>query len=245
MLRSLLGQQAALATTLDSAEQRARNPDKMAAEPVFWRPAADISTLECGLKLFSPVNNSQPQRFSDSSLLVRFQAGEDDAATALYNRYAARLMELANRSTGDDLSTRVDAEDIVQSVFRTFFRRASDGHYIIPEGEELWKLLLVIALNKVRSIAVRHRAAKRDVGQTRSMGQQDLEQPSHATEVLRMTIDDILVTLPEPHQRVVQARINGYEIGEIADQVSLSRRSVERILQSFRKRLRTTLKISE
>ena len=190
------------------------------------------------------TNESQPQRFSDASLLVRFQAGEDDAATALYTRYAARLMELANRTTGDDLSTRVDAEDIVQSVFRTFFRRVSDGHYLIPEGEELWKLLLVIALNKVRMIAEHHRAAKRDVAQTRSMGEHEIEKATDATEILRLTIGDVLVTLPEPHQQVVHARIDGYEIGEIAQRTSLSRRSVERILQSFRKRLQKTLNIS-
>lgn len=190
------------------------------------------------------TNEFQPQRFSDASLLVRFQAGEDDAATALYTRYAERLVKLANRSTGDDLSARVDAEDIVQSVFRTFFRRVSDGHYLIPEGEELWKLLLVIALNKVRMIAEHHRAAKRDVATTQSIENRDVENPTDATEVLRMTIEDVLVTLPEPHQQVVHARIDGHEIGEIARQVSLSRRSVERILQSFRKRLQKTLNLS-
>ena len=191
------------------------------------------------------THDSQPQRFSDTSLLVRFQAGEDDAATALYTRYAERLMALANRNAGDDLSARVDAEDIVQSVFRTFFRRVSDGHYMIPEGEELWKLLLVIALNKVRMIAEHHRAAKRDISHTRSIGQQEFVRPADATDVLRMTIDDVLQTLPEPHQQVVRARIDGYEIAEIAQRVSLSRRSVERILQSFRKRLRKSLNLSD
>lgn len=192
------------------------------------------------------TNDSQPneQPFSDASLLVRFQSGEDDAATALYTRYAQRLMELADRNTGDDLSARVDAEDIVQSVFRTFFRRVSDGHYLIPEGEELWKLLLVIALNKVRMIAEHHRAAKRDVSHTRSMGNRELENATDASEVLRMTIEDVLASLPEPHQQVVHARIDGYEIGEISERVSMSRRSIERILQSFRKRLRAKLDIT-
>jgi RNA polymerase sigma-70 factor (ECF subfamily) len=180
---------------------------------------------------------------TDASLLVRFRAGEDDAATALYTRYAQRLLQLASRGTGDDLSIRVDAEDIVQSVFRTFFRRVSDGHYQIPEGEELWKLFLVIALNKVRAIAEYHRAAKRDVGHTRSLVHYQLEEPADTSEVLRMTIDDVLATLPEQHQEVVRDRIDGYEIADIATRVSISRRSVERILQSFRARLRKTLDI--
>ncbi len=187
--------------------------------------------------------DSKQTRVSDASLLVRFQAGEDDAATAVYTRYAQRLIALANHSTGDDLSARIDAEDIVQSVFRTFFRRVSDGHYSIPEGEELWKLLLVIALNKVRMIAEYHRAAKRNVAHTRSMGDHDLGKPTDACEVLRMTIDDVLESLPESHQEAIHARIDGYEIGEIAGRVSLSRRSVERILQSFRKRLQTELRV--
>jgi RNA polymerase sigma-70 factor (ECF subfamily) len=191
-----------------------------------------------------PDENPSPSpRYSDASLLVRFQSGEDDAATALYSRYAERLVDLANRSAGDDLSARVDAEDIVQSVFRTFFRRVSDGHYLIPEGEELWKLLLVIALNKVRQIAEHHRRIKRDVGHTQHIGDHDLGAPTDASEVLRLTIEDILETLPRAHQEVIHYRIDGYEISESASRVSLSRRSVERILQSFRSRLHAQLEI--
>lgn len=184
-------------------------------------------------------------RSTDASLLVRFQSGEDDAATALYKRYADRLIDLANYNKGADLAACVDAEDIVQSVFRTFFRRVADGHYLIPESEELWKLLLVIALNKVRMIAEHHRAAKRDIKKTTSFGNQDVPSPTDTTEVLRLTIEDVLAKLPASHQQVVHARIDGYGIAEIEQQVTLSRRSVERILQSFRKRLRNSLKIDE
>ena len=61
------------------------------------------------------------------------------------------------------LASRVDPEDIVQSVFRSFFQRAITDAYSVPAGQDLWKLLLTIALNKVRSQGVYHRAAKRDV----------------------------------------------------------------------------------
>ncbi len=184
-------------------------------------------------------------RSTDASLLVRFQSGEDDAATALYKRYADRLIDLANYNKGGDLAACVDAEDIVQSVFRTFFRRVADGHYLIPESEELWKLLLVIALNKVRMIAEHHRAAKRDIKKTTAIGDRDVPSPTDTTEVLRLTIEDVLAKLPESHQQVVHARIDGYGIAEIEQQVTLSRRSVERILQSFRKRLRNSLQIDD
>src|SRR3954463_15800086 len=80
---------------------------------------------------------------SDRSLLQRFQDGNQDAATLLYLRYAKRLRALAKAQCSRDLARRVEVEDIVQSVFRSFFRGASRGYYDVPAGEELWKLFLV------------------------------------------------------------------------------------------------------
>src|SRR5207248_2352055 len=97
---------------------------------------------------------------SDRSLLRRFRGGSEDAATQLYLRYANRLMALARANRSTDLAARLDAEDIVQSVFRSFFQAARQGQYEVPEGEELWKILLVIALNKIRNQKAFHRAAK-------------------------------------------------------------------------------------
>src|SRR5687768_11333472 len=69
---------------------------------------------------------------SDASLLRRYRRGEEDAATELYLRYAGRLRVLADTRASPELKQRVDPEDIVQSVFRTFFRRAAVGQYDAP-----------------------------------------------------------------------------------------------------------------
>src|SRR5205823_4302449 len=98
---------------------------------------------------------------SDYLLLGRVRVGCQDAATRIYFRYAKRLHALARTKCSSALATQVDAEDIVQSVFCTFFKGARSGSYDIPDGEDLWKLLLVIALNAIRAEAVFHRAAKR------------------------------------------------------------------------------------
>jgi RNA polymerase sigma-70 factor (ECF subfamily) len=184
----------------------------------------------------------QPSMPSDRTLLLRFKKGEADAATGIYLRYAQRLQLLAHSQTGRALAVRLDAEDVVQSVFRTFFRRAAQGHYDIPDGEELWKLFLVLALNKIRGLAAYHRAAKRDVGQTIELSnlfeQPDQDLPdSTAHKILRMTVDDLLGELAEPHRSMVVLRIDGYSIQQIAAATGRSKRSVERTLQSFRLRL--------
>jgi RNA polymerase sigma-70 factor (ECF subfamily) len=180
---------------------------------------------------------------SDRSLVRRFRDGQADAPTQLYLRYAQRLHALATKQTSAELARRVDPEDIVQSVFRTFFRRLSAGNYDVPDGEEIWKLLLVMALNKIRTTANFHKAAKRDV--RRTYGGEALEAGSGATTggdeaamtVLRLVVDELLQGLPESHRKMVEARIEGHEVAQIADEVGRSKRSVERVLQEFRTRL--------
>ncbi len=179
----------------------------------------------------------------DQSLLRRYRRGDDDAATELYLRYAHRLRALATAKTSGDLQQRVDKEDLVQSIFRTFFRRVARGQYNVPDGDELWKLLLVIGLNKIRSAAIHHRAIKRDVQKTISsellepaavdVGQSD----ENGLQVLEMTIDDLLSELPEQYREIVNFRIAGFEVSEIAEKTKRSKRTVERILQAFRQQL--------
>lgn len=184
---------------------------------------------------------------SDRSLLRRMhQSADEDAAYNLYVRYAERLIHLARQKTPADLATRVDPEDIVQSVFRTFFRRASAGQYDVPEGEELWKLLLVIALNKLRTQGAFHRAEKRDVQKTSTlMPEQERAKQGIdaglAKQFLEMAIDEVVSKLPEASQMIVRLRIEGYEMQEIAQRVQRSKRTVERVLQSFRSAMMSEL----
>jgi RNA polymerase sigma-70 factor, ECF subfamily len=190
-----------------------------------------------------------PAPGDDQSLLQRYRKGDDDAATELYMRYAHRLQALTNAQTSNDLKQRVDNEDLVQSIFRTFFRRVARGQYDVPDGEELWKLLLVIGLNKIRSTAIHHRAHKRDIGRT-SSGSAALEaqqtQTSQSDETglltLELTIDELLSQLPPQYREIVNHRIAGYDVSEIADMTKRSKRTVERILQAFRQQLGDLLK---
>jgi RNA polymerase sigma-70 factor (ECF subfamily) len=180
---------------------------------------------------------------SDASLLRRYKGGEQDAATRLYVRYAERLRALAAAQASPDLRQRVDPDDIVQSVFRTFFRRAAAGQYDVPAGDELWKLFLVIGLNKIRAVAAYHKAAKRDVRQTSAGGNYDkalnatLESDGEALATLRMTIDELLAPLGPSHREIIDLRVAGYEVAEIAARTGRAKRSVERILQEFRRKL--------
>jgi len=186
---------------------------------------------------------------SDLTLVRRLRDGEGDAASDLYLRYADRLHRLARKQTSAELARRVEPEEIVQSVFRTFFRRVNVGVYSVPEGKELWGLFLVIALNKIRHAAVYHRAARRDIRKTTSADElaasayvlQDQVADSTALTVLKLVIEEITKKLPEVKQEMIRLRIEGHEIDEIAQQTGRSSRSVERTLQEFRHALSSKL----
>lgn len=177
---------------------------------------------------------------TDTTLLRRFREGENDAATELYKRYAHRIFNLASARVSPDLKQRVDPEDIVQSVFRTFFRRAALGQYEAPDGEELWKLFLVIGLNKIREVANHHYAGKRDLRLTDGSdvvertagGQEDI-----ALTALRMTIDELLAPMPQSYREILMLRIERHEVAEIAEKTGRSKRSVERILHEIQSKL--------
>lgn len=182
---------------------------------------------------------------SDRSLLQRIQEGSQDAATSLYLRYVDRLRSLARAQCSPDLARRVEIDDLVQSVFGSFFRGATQGFYDVPAGEELWKLFLVIALNKIRARGAYHRAAKRDVRQTTSTDGVEwaLEDPHHddAERLLRLSVSEALSGLPDLQRRVVELRIEGFEVAEIASRVGRSKRTTERTLQDARKKLSRVL----
>jgi len=186
----------------------------------------------------------EPPPSTDASLLRRFRGGDDDAATQLYLRYAGRLRTMAAAQSAPELASRFDPDDIVQSVFRTFFRRAAAGEYTAPGGDELWKLFLVIGLNKVRATAAHHKAAKRDIRQTAggdALAAAGSGSREEDLRILELTIDELLAPLPPTHREIIELRIAGHEVADIAARTGRAKRSVERILHEFRANLQGVL----
>jgi RNA polymerase sigma-70 factor (ECF subfamily) len=180
---------------------------------------------------------------TDQSLLRAISGGSDEAAAKLYRRYAHRLRALARAQSSRELARREDVDDIVQSVFGSFFRAASQGLYDVPAGDDLWKLLVVIAMNKIRAKGSFHRAAKRDVRVTAGSealeraGAAELASDDEALASLQMVVDEALDRLPPLTRKMALLRMQGHEIGEIARATSRSYRTVERGLKGFRELL--------
>jgi RNA polymerase sigma-70 factor (ECF subfamily) len=183
-------------------------------------------------------------------LLARLQSGDPSAADELYRRYAQRLCAIADRQLGRRLRAREDPEDVVQSAFRTFFRRAADGQFQVDHASGLWNLLVTITLNKVRLRAQRHGAGKRNV---RAEVGLDLDQLDPRLVAREPTVEEaaafideldfILCGLQDPDPEIVRLCFQGYSPSEIAARVNCSRWTVRRVLDHVGDRLRRRLRI--
>ncbi len=186
-------------------------------------------------------SNAAVCEVSDHSLMRRLRLGSEGAAAQIYLRYGHRLRALARAQSSRELARSIDAEEIVQSVFGSFFRGARKGLYDVPAGEELWRLFLVIALNKIRAKGAYYQAAKRaarlTVHGSALMRRAAADDDAAAFTCLKLTIDEALETLPEGHRDLVLLRMEGYDVAEIAERLGRSRRTVERMLQYARKKL--------
>ena len=192
-----------------------------------------------------PAATKTPERIRpDGSLLEELRNGDNAAAKALFDRYAARLNALAEQYCKGTYARRFEADDVVQSVFRIFFQGVRTNAYDVPSNGELWGLLMVITMNKIREKVGFHRAAKRDVTRTTPLSigmspERRLDSGNNEAN-LKIDLEEIIEVLPVAHRPIVIMRMQGYEVQEISDRLVCSRRSVERVLQDLRKRLRSS-----
>jgi RNA polymerase sigma factor (sigma-70 family) len=183
---------------------------------------------------------------SDRSLLEQPRKGRADAFALLYRRYARRLRAVVWSKTSRALASRFDPEDVVQDVFFALFVEVAAGRCDVPEGQDAWGLLVVIALNRVRALANWHRAARRDV--RRTLGGDLSERLIRSVPApaewplveLGLLTGETLDQLTPAQRRVVELRIGGDDVATIAAKVGSSTRTVERFLHRFRGRLRAS-----
>jgi tRNA A-37 threonylcarbamoyl transferase component Bud32/DNA-directed RNA polymerase specialized sigma24 family protein len=175
-----------------------------------------------------------------AELLARYHRRHDEAAAEeLFRRYAGRLTALARSRLSQALAARVDAEDVVQSAYRSFFLLARDGEVLLRESGDLWRLLVRITLRKVYRSARRHSADCRSVGREHprpdEMEAAALSREPTPAEAAALAdeLRGVLAPLGAAQRRMVEMRLQGHEVEVIAAQVRRSARTVRRILAAF------------
>src|SRR4051794_32004303 len=90
------------------------------------------------------------------------QAGNQDAAQQLWERYFQQLVRLAQKRLPSRLRRQSDEEDVALSAFNSFCRAAAAGHYPkLADREDLWRLLVTITAHKAIHAARHAKRLKR------------------------------------------------------------------------------------
>ncbi|QDU49458.1 protein kinase domain-containing protein [Gimesia panareensis] len=183
---------------------------------------------------------------NSQQLLQMYQAGRNEAATVIFDRYVARLTALAHSRIGSKLRRRVDAEDIVQSAYRSFFVHAQQDEYQVNQAGDLWRLLAGITLHKLYGQIEKHTAARRSIDHeaptdlpltAATLPEASPEEAVAIVEELRLVFRDL-----QPEERLVlTASLQGQENSEISRTIEKSERTVRRLLASARRKVEQRL----
>jgi RNA polymerase sigma-70 factor (ECF subfamily) len=175
------------------------------------------------------------------------QQGDAQVVARLFERYAQRLAKLAEQHLSRRVAVRVDGEDVVQSVFRTFFRRSAQGEFQIDSSAQIWKLLATITVRKARASARYHTAEMRDPraevpGGDDSAFHRPVSHEPGPVEVVTLfdQIEELLAGLPSMYSDVLSMRLLGWSVSEIGPELDVSRRTVQRALSLLQQRLART-----
>lgn len=182
-----------------------------------------------------------PELSDTQTLLNLLRCGDEAAAQQVFDTYVNSLLKLARNRINQRLNRRVDPEDIVQSVFRTFFRRVKEGQLCIEEQDDLSKLLTCITARKALRQVARHKAAKRDCGREGDtdapVALTELAAPHPSPEVVVSFLDlleHFLAALRPQDRQILQMRLEDYSTLEIAHNLGVSDRHVRRALEHIR-----------
>jgi RNA polymerase sigma-70 factor (ECF subfamily) len=188
-----------------------------------------------------------PTRDSFHEFMERLHRGEA-TADEIFRRFAARLLALARGRFAGPLRHKVDAEDVVQSAYKSFFRRYGAGNLTIDGWDGLWGLLALITVRKCAERVAYHRAERRDVAREASApsGAEDRapweetlgrEPTPQEAAVLSETVEQLLASLDPDERPILELSLQGYTTQEISQQLGAPERTVRRLRERIRKRL--------
>jgi RNA polymerase sigma-70 factor, ECF subfamily len=179
-------------------------------------------------------------------VMVRLRSGDETAATAVFRRFVDRLIALAASRFEPWMHDHADAEGVVMSAYKSFFVRNRRGDFDVADWEDLWALLACITVRKCGKRRGAMRAARRDA--RREIGRPaaarrlaelaDRSPTPDEAAVLAETVERLFQAMGPDDRPIVELILMGYTAEEVAGRLDCSERTVRRVRQRAKSRLR-------
>jgi DNA-directed RNA polymerase specialized sigma24 family protein len=190
--------------------------------------------------------DSPDERSETLELINQFQAGDENSAAVLFQRYMQRLTALARVRLSRKLSQRIDPDDIVMSAWRSFFVGARDAKFSIKDADDLWSLLVTITLRKLYRQTDRHFAATRSVAREETPnGALDFPLPElsagpspDAVVETSDLVESLMTHLTQQQRMALELRLQGATFDEVSTELEVHERTVRRWFERIKDLIR-------
>ena len=188
------------------------------------------------------------------ALVSRIARKQDQRAAELVHDFCRpRLTAFARSRIFPKLLQRIDAEDVVQETFQSFFRGVYANRFQIDTTSELWNTLLAICMNKIRTESQHHSRKKRSFdreerhedfgsGVDKSASSLVASESLDGVQNVLAQLRSIVGHMDAQDQEIMLDSIRGMPNTEIAEKHGCSERSIRRVFERIRTRLQEELK---
>ncbi len=181
---------------------------------------------------------------SRKSIVRHLNAGTQSAANILDEQYRSKLCRLVEREMNRRFRSKEDPEDVVQSVFRSFYTRNAKGEFHIDSSADLWRLLVTITRHKILKHVEKLSAKKRTPQSEEYTEGNDLrgQEPTPDEVIIAADLmEKVLTGLDDTYVKVFHWRLQKYTEEEIAAKLNRPRSVVQTKLKRIRGQLQLLL----
>jgi DNA-directed RNA polymerase specialized sigma24 family protein len=173
-------------------------------------------------------------------------ARDPQAAQALWDRFFARMVEVARRRLATAPRRAADEEDAALAAFLAFQRGLEQGRFPdLRDRNDLWNLLFTLTTRAAAGQVRHERRQRRGGGQVRGDsawlspegevgGPADTGPAPEEDVVFQDELGWLLESLDEPLRRIALARLEGCTVDEIAARIGCAAVTVRRRLHLIR-----------
>jgi RNA polymerase sigma factor (sigma-70 family) len=218
-----------------------------------------------GAVLLFSIQRLDEQRENIGSVtfhLDAMKAGDESAVEEIWARCFAMIARVAQQQMKGANKRFADEEDIAASVFESLFFGAIEGKFPdVTNRDSLWRLIVVMTRRKAADYIAHEKRLKRGGGNVRgdSIGPGDngtgigvfdnfvSKQPTpESIAIVEEQTAQLLNLLPDDeHREIAVLRLQGLSNAEIATQLALSIRTIERRVKQIRSAWEHVLEPSE